>query len=82
MTAPHPDPASEFFTLEHIPALLSLGQVARALNLSERTVRNWFDKQKLESVQLTPNSWRYVRPHDLATFAARYGLSLKWETLL
>ncbi|GAA5436438.1 helix-turn-helix domain-containing protein [Deinococcus aquaticus] len=76
MTAAHGVPAG-------IPHGLTAGQVARALNLKEETVKRALTTGALPSWRVEHGrGWRYVRPHDLATFAADRGLPLDWGELL
>lgn len=66
-----------------VPQGLTCGQVARALNLKEETVKRALAAGALPSWQLVEGrGWRYVRPTDLAAFAEGRGLAVDWATLL
>jgi excisionase family DNA binding protein len=62
---------------------LTVGQVARALNMKAETVKGWLDSGALPSWRVIEGrGWRYVRLTDLAQFAERHGLPLHWEAVL
>lgn len=66
-----------------IPQGLTVGQVARALNLGEETIKRALCAGVLPSWQITEGrGWRYVRPEALAHFAHVRGLTVNWEALL
>lgn len=65
-----------------VPQLLSLGDVAKVLNLPERRVRYWAAKGSLSFFQDSLNSWRWVRTVDLIDFASERGLTLEWGQVL
>lgn len=66
-----------------VPQGLTVGQVARALNLGEETIKRALCSGALPSWQISEGrGWRYVRPADLAQFADLRGLALDWEALL
>lgn len=66
-----------------VPQGLTSGQVARALNLKEETVKRALAAGVLPSWQLVEGrGWRYVRPADLATFAEVRGLTVEWSLLV
>ncbi len=66
-----------------LPGYLTAGQVARALRLSERTVRHHLDHGNLPFIQIAGRSgWRVVPAADLAAFAAKHGLPLDWASAL
>lgn len=69
-------------SLPGVPQLLSLGDVAKVINLPERRVRHWADKGALAFYQDGLNSWRWVRTTDLIDFASERGLTLEWEEVL
>lgn len=66
-----------------IPQGLTVGQVARALNLGEETIKRALGSGALPSWQITEGrGWRYVTPEALAHFAHVRGLAVNWEALL
>lgn len=65
-----------------VPQILSLGDVAKVLNLPDRRVRHWAEKGALAFFQDGLNGWRWVRTTDLIDFASERGLALEWEGVL
>jgi excisionase family DNA binding protein len=66
-----------------IPEGLTVGQVARALNMKSETVKGCLSSGALPSWRVIEGKgWRYVRLADLAQFAERHGLPLYWSALL
>lgn len=66
-----------------VPPLLKLGQAARVLGLTERTVRGWLERGTLPHVQPTgTRGGRLIPSQALADFAAERGLSLDWQAAL
>ena len=63
-----------------VPQLLTSGEVARVIRLSERRVRYWLD------CGVIPWQWiggqRYVRDVDLIQWATPRGLSLDWPAVI
>lgn len=79
----HTPPRSESPVPDGIPQGLSAGQVARALNLKEETVKTALSTGALPSWQITEGrGWRYVTPDALARYAQARGLSVDWDALL
>jgi excisionase family DNA binding protein len=71
------------FVPEGIPQGLTVGQVARALNLKDETVKTALKSGALDSWRIAEGrGWRYVRPDALARFAEACGLHVDWEKLL
>ncbi|WP_295817050.1 hypothetical protein [uncultured Deinococcus sp.] len=76
-------PRTESTVPEGIPQGLTAGQVARALNLKEETVKTALKSGALPSWQLVEGrGWRYVTPDALARYAQVRGLSVDWDALL
>ncbi|THF86132.1 hypothetical protein E7T09_12950 [Deinococcus sp. KSM4-11] len=76
-------PWSECEVPEGIPQGLTAGQVARALNLKEETVKTALRVGALPSWQIVEGrGWRYVTPDALARYAQARGLSVDWDALL
>jgi len=68
---------------EGIPQGLTVGQVARALNMKSETVKGWVDSGALPSWRVVEGrGWRYVRLFDLAAFADRLNLPVDWAVLV
>lgn len=68
---------------EGIPQGLTVGQVARALNMNTETVKGWLDSGALPSWRVIEGrGWRYVRLFDLAAFADRLNLPVDWTVLV
>lgn len=68
---------------EGIPQGLTVGQVARALNMNTETVKGWLASGALPSWRVIEGrGWRYVRLADLAQFAERLSLPVDWEALI
>ena len=66
-----------------IPEGVTVGQVARALNMKGKTVKGWLASGALPSWRVIEGrGWRYVRVADLALFAERNGLPVNWAALL
>lgn len=75
--------AAELFVPDGVPQGLTAGQVARALNLKEETIKRALSSGALASWQIVEGrGWRYVRPDDLARFAEVRGLTVEWQALL
>lgn len=74
------DPEQERLQRESRPQLLTSGEVARVVRLSERRIRYWFDRGVI------PSQWiggqRYVRDTDLITWATLTGLDLDWPAVI
>lgn len=63
-----------------VPQLLTSGEVARVIRLSERRVRYWLDRHVI------PCHWiggqRYVKDADLIAWASLRGLNLDWVAVI
>lgn len=67
---------------EGIPQGLTAGEVSRILRLRDETVKRALSSGSLPSWQITPGrGWRYVRPQDVATYAAERQLTVYWDEL-
>ena len=70
------------FVPDGVPQGLTAGQVARALNLKEETVKGALTSGALPSWQIGERrGWRYVTPEALAHFAHVRGLKVDWDAL-
>ncbi|MFC3833852.1 MULTISPECIES: helix-turn-helix domain-containing protein [Deinococcus] len=66
-----------------VPSLLKVGQVARALNLSERQIKGWIERGTLAYVQPTGRcGGRLVPASALAVLIDRHGLPVDWSKVL
>lgn len=67
---------------EGVPQGLTVGQVARVLNLHDSTIKHALKSGALQSWRIVGHSgWRYVRPEELARFAGVRGLIVDWGKL-
>ncbi|WP_104991713.1 hypothetical protein [Deinococcus sp. NW-56] len=65
-----------------VPQGLTAGQVARALNLREETVKRALTSEALPSWQIGERrGWRYVTPEALAHYAQVRGLTVNWDAV-
>ncbi|KEF35754.1 hypothetical protein RDMS_00220 [Deinococcus sp. RL] len=62
------------------PQLLTSGEVARVIRLSERRVRYWLDRDLIPWQRI--GGQRYVRDVDLIQWANVRGLSLDWPAVI
>ncbi|WP_407543716.1 helix-turn-helix domain-containing protein (plasmid) [Deinococcus radiomollis] len=66
-----------------IPEGLTVGQVARALNMKAETVKGWLDSGALPCWRVVEGrGWRFVCLIDLAQFADRHNLPVNWLALV
>lgn len=61
---------------------LSVGEVAKVLNLRDETIKTAIRNGGLPAYRLTEGrGWYWVKPEDVEVYAARCGLRVNWDAL-
>ncbi len=63
------------------PQLLTVAQAASLLNVSERTVRRWIEKDRIPYVELPASGFRIPQGALLASLRGNYDLGAELRTL-
>jgi hypothetical protein len=64
-----------------IPAALKISHFAAALNMTERTVRGWVDRGKVEALPTPMHCTRYISTQELVRLEA-LGWPVDWERII
>ena len=65
-----------------IKPMLTTGEAARVLRVSESRVSSWLKGGRLAYCQAGPSAWRMIAAAELARFSERHGWPLAWEHAL